>query len=695
METKQTKKTSNKRARKMSLRTKLILRIYLPVLLMTIIAVFMSYKALETASYNSAEKASEYESIVAANYVSDYMNSRTEDLEKIKDIVFDVKSSKDIDDFFNELMDKELQKTPNISGLWISLSSNVMNMSNEAYEKAWVKDNANKIVVEAISNEVIKRSTLLDQANTLVASEPYIYNEMIHYSLAMPLINNQGETIGVIGADINLASLQEYIAKTTVFESGFLRVLSNTGIVVAHPDVKRVGKFSGELNAEGQGEYLTFIQSGVANTSIEFSKALNKDTFKSIYPIMVGNSYWTVGTIITTDEIMNEANQTLLYFVIFAVLFMMIIGGIVIFVSFRISKPIKELAVYSKKIEALDLSIELPESLTRKTDEVGDLAIAFSATIKSLKMFLQNTQDNAKTLGGFSEELSAISQHNANVGNEISKAMEEIALGVTEQTKDTEEAVNNVMEMGMLIDQEKVVLLELTKASDEVSNLKEEGLKNIVELIAKTTIANDASQKIASVILNTNESAEKIFEASQMIQSIADQTNLLALNAAIEAARAGESGRGFSVVAEEIRKLAEQSEQFTAEITSVINELKQKTESAIKVMSEMSGALDQQKESVEKTQGNFSGISKSIVFTQDSISQLVVSGQTMQHKKKDIITSIEGLSAISQENAAATEEVSASVQTQAASIDDIANMSVNLANLTNDMVNLMSEFKFD
>jgi methyl-accepting chemotaxis protein len=683
------------RTNKLSIRTKLILRIFLPVFVMTIIALFMSYKTLETASFQTAEKASEYESIKVANFVHEYFLNQIWSVEnlstKLGSIMY-INAANRLE-FVKVQIEEATSQYPDLNGFFVSYHDEIIQNSGEKYIKSWTKNSTGQLVEDTYLNEPFYQSLDTSKTTEVMASEPFTYNDKIYITIALPIKDQKDGVIGVVGADMDVQSLQTYIETTKVFESGFLRVLSNKGIVVAHPDIKRVGKFSGELDEKGQGEYLTFIQEGIPNTSIEYSKALDKDTFKSIYPVKIGNQFWTAGTIITTEEIMKDANKTLTIYMLAAIGFILIIGIIVIFVSFRISKPIKELALIAKKIEVLDLTSDMPVHLLNKTDEIGSLSYAFAATIVSLRNFQLETKENATMLGEFSEKLSRISQQNARVSNEISKAMEEIALGVTEQTKDTENAVTNVLEMGTIIDKEQLELVDLTQAADQVVELKDNGLMNIKELITKTDIANDASAKISIVISNTNESAEKIFTASQMIRSIADQTNLLALNAAIEAARAGESGRGFSVVAEEIRKLAEQSEQFTNEITSIISELKDKTESAIKEMMQMTVALSQQKDSVEKTQGNFIGISQSIVTTQESISQLVHSGELMKLKKEDIISSIEGLSAVSQENAAATEEVSAGVQTQTSFTEEIASMGLHLTSLTTKMVQQMDKFK--
>jgi methyl-accepting chemotaxis protein len=233
----------------------------------------------------------------------------------------------------------------------------------------------------------------------------------------------------------------------------------------------------------------------------------------------------------------------------------------------------------------------------------------------------------------------------------------------------------------------------LKSTAYEIMEIINSGLKEIENLSRITEESNIASKAIQEVILKTNDSSIKIGQASNVIASIAEQTNLLALNAAIEAARAGEAGKGFAVVAEEIRKLAEQSSASTMSIDEIVNDLQANSKDAVTTIERVSNIANEQTQSVINSKDKYMLIYEAMKKADKEIEQLNVSGLEMNSMKDTILDTLQNLSAIAQENSAATEEVTATIEEQVASMGEITNGSEALSELAQELQSIIVKFK--
>jgi len=679
---------------KFGIKQQMLIYILLPVVVVLFFAFIWLYGTMQETAYESAELMSERQALKSARIISEALNEMifSVDEAQYRLNVLSVLPADERESFVEEQMNNLLKNNNNIYAAWTYWTPDA-GMGLDELEIGYFKQDDTSIMKTDLDETLYKFSKTPLETGEAILTEPYMDNEIMYFSYSKPIKNDQGNVIGVVGLNFDLNELQKYIENQKVMKDGFMRILSNTGIVVAHKSFARVGGFSGELDENGQGDYISIIQNGEIYTSVEYSAAIEKDTFKSLAPIKVGGTFWTVGTILTEDEIMAESNERIITMVIVALSILGVVSGLIIVRANSISKSLLKVTKIAEHIADLDISNQLPKTLLDRKDEVGVLATAFEKITDSLRSFMDLNTKSVQVLNTNANSLKQISKETAETADQISKTIEEVAYGAGEQARDAESAVESMMYFGKLIEEEQQELVDLNNATDQVDQLKEEGVKNIADLVEKTNQNKSSANEITEVILNANGSALKIAEASLMIKSIAEQTNLLALNASIEAARAGEYGRGFSVVAEEIRKLAEQSDRFTGEIALIIHELRNKTEEAVVTMKEMNHVVDEQVISVSSTKKQFEGIASAIETIKQIIEKLNKSGQLMDERKDQMIGNIENLAAVTEENSASTQEVNASVEEQTAAMMQIADASESLNQLVNAMNDNINRFK--
>ena len=515
-------------------------------------------------------------------------------------------------------------------------------------------------------------------------------------------ITSAGKTVGVIIIDVALDDIQSSLEKLEGNNAEDYKILvTDKGVLVADSSNKEMIMKNVSEGVADMSQYLSAAQSSQEGTFKVNDNSTGKKTNVVLVPVdTIGSSTkWAFASVTAVSYAHKEVNKNMIVNIIISI-FTTLLIGIIVFVLL-IKKVTTPLALVEKMIVKMsDYDLELSEekkeaeSFISEKGEIGNIIRSLNKMVDNLVAIVQSINTNAQNTAATAEELTATAQSTSDTAGEVGNAVNSIAEGATAQAHDAQSAVVSAEESGKLLGEMLTTLNELSESMDFIKTKKDEGDDSLKHLVEASELNNKAAEEVHEIIVKTNESAERISAAREMIQSISDQTNLLALNAAIEAARAGEQGKGFAVVAEEIRKLAEQSAGFTEDIRKDIDILKTDVEKAVNTMNSVAGLMEKQNEKMTETGDKFTQISEAIEKSQTIVRILDKSSKEIEEKNDNIVKAIENLSSVAEDNAATTEEAAAAVATQVQSMEEISGASENLANVAVELQEEVAKFRF-
>ena len=360
---------------------------------------------------------------------------------------------------------------------------------------------------------------------------------------------------------------------------------------------------------------------------------------------------------------------------------------------FSITKPIDKSCGYLGEIAENNLNFEMDERYLSRGDEVGDIARAVHALKLGLSDIVSQLQSSANRLEGNSTDFRKQFTDITESVNNVTMAVGEIAEGSTSQAQETTSVAEKVVDIGNAIEANAANVRQLddsVKEMNQHAGAARNALNHLLEISKQSAAMIESVQEQTN---RTNESANHIKEAVQLIQDIANQTNLLSLNASIEAARVGEAGRGFAVVAEEIRKLAEESNNSAGEIEKVVHELIDNSDNSVVQMNQMKEDTRVQLEKVEDTLQSFNGLTKEVENVSVISENILDQTNALEQIKGVVSTACEQLAAISEESSASCEETSASMQLLIHSLEQCSGETAELANLSKTLNEQAGNFK--
>lgn len=417
------------------------------------------------------------------------------------------------------------------------------------------------------------------------------------------------------------------------------------------------------------------------------------DVYDIVYPVIIDDQNLGAMRIgFYLDDVNDAIRGNIINVTVIGAVVIVLLGFVLYRSSDEIIAVVNALVADTGMMANGNFTMDVPEEMLAREDELGEIAEANMTMKESIRDILSNVSNQAEVVAAHSEELTATANQSAMASNELTSVVEEIAGSSATQAHDVEQGATAVQQLDRALAINNTNMNTLNNSTDEVNILKDEGLELIRDLVDKTEETRQSIREIGEVIVDTNTSADNIVKAIQMIKDISDQTNLLALNASIEAARAGEAGSGFAVVAEEIRKLAEESSNFALDIEVIVSDLTSKTLTAVDTMDTVDEIINLQSDSVDRTDAKFQGISAALEEIHIAIDEVNNSKVDIENQKEKISGLIDNLAAVAEENAAGAEEASASVEEQNAVMAEISSSSEELAETAEELNNAVSVF---
>nr|WP_246944985.1 methyl-accepting chemotaxis protein [Bacillus pinisoli] len=383
----------------------------------------------------------------------------------------------------------------------------------------------------------------------------------------------------------------------------------------------------------------------------------------------------------------KRATVFLVLIILGSIIFCILTGAIL---ARMITNPIKELQYLMKKAEEGDFTVK---GTHLYKDEVGLLTTSFNQMVHGLREIIQRVHLTSKQVAASSEELAVTAKESSSTINDVSKTIQELSSGAEEQARNTDQTSRIMDEMTAGVSQIATHTKSVVSKAVHTNQQSSEGRKSVDSSITQMNNIYTNVSELSAVIKGLGSRSNEIFLIVKVISDIAEQTNLLALNAAIEAARAGEHGKGFAVVASEVRKLAEQSAKSSKQITDLLTVIQDETYQAVASMEETTGEVNEGIKVVGAVGETFTSIQQAIQDVTKQVEEVSVAIEQMAEGTEQVKEAIKIVSQIADQSAAGSQSVSAAAQQMTGTSDEITSSSMNLATIADNLQNLVKKFK--
>lgn len=503
--------------------------------------------------------------------------------------------------------------------------------------------------------------------------------------VTLPLIEN-GEVKGILLATVLFESLTESVDDIKVGEKGYGYLVNNAGLLIRHP-VKEMA-FRDNLYDMKIAELTALTDRMVAGESGE-GYYTYKGAYKYVHFIPVGK--WTLAVTANYDDFMAPAiriQRISIGVAAVALLAAMLVAWIT--TKRGLVDPILLLNRAMLRAGNGDLT---PRVTIRSKDEIQELGDTFNTMMDMQSGIVARIRATSETMQGAAQELSASSQEVSASAEEITASIEQISIEAGQQKESAFSASYAFDELKACID-DSMSLVESTLAgSRESLAISEAGRKQVGQTVDTMEHISASTHHAVESLDHLNRVAEKVGNISGTISAIAGSINLLALNASIEAARAGEQGRGFSVVAEEVRKLAEQTTQESQEVSRQLTQMLEQIKDLSVAISETNGHVSEGVQRVEKVDATITEIIGAISSSTEAVGRIrenltveTEKSQVMNRVVRDVASRCDATAAQTQEISSGAEEQAAITEALSATAEEASQLAENLFELVRNFV---------
>ncbi|MCY7763734.1 methyl-accepting chemotaxis protein [Bacillus spizizenii] len=485
---------------------------------------------------------------------------------------------------------------------------------------------------------------------------------------------------GVIAINMTIENLLKTTKKVNIGKQGYAFIMTKDKKVVAHPNETSGTELKGD-----------WLEKMLNDDKGDFQYTLDGDKKKMAFDTnkLTG---WKIGGTMYLDEI-HEAAKPVLHIALIVLTTAIIIGIIVMTLIIRsITTPLKQLVGSSKRISEGDLTETID---IRSKDELGELGKSFNNMASSLRSLIHAIQDSVDNVAASSEELTASAAQTSKATEHITLAIEQFSNGNEKQNENIETAAEHIYQMNDGLTNMAQASEVITDSSVQSTEIASEGGKLVHQTVGQMNVIDKSVKEAEQVVRGLETKSKDITNILRVINGIADQTNLLALNAAIEAARAGEYGRGFSVVAEEVRKLAVQSADSAKEIEALIIEIVKEINTSLGMFQSVNQEVQTGLDITDKTEISFKRISEMTNQIAGELQNMSATVQQLSASSEEVSGASEHIASISKESSAHIQDIAASAEEQLASMEEISSSAETLSSMAEELRDMTKRFKIE